>query len=66
MPKVELNWEKVIPAPIPTRHTKIVTRDPYHSLAATYTSNIYRAAPAESKLFREKVAADLKRLGIGL
>ena len=61
--KLQLDYEKCIPAAIPMKlqEVKMISAD----MPKKFTDNIYKEASKVSKLFRDKVAADRQRLGLG-
>jgi len=62
---MSFDYEKVIPTAIPMKRAPAKThRDPYNCIPATYTENIVADSPKTSQLFKEKIAADRKRLGL--
>lgn len=60
---MKMNWQNVIPMPIPTKRAS-PPKSKMIDMHDSYTKGITAEASKTSKLFREKVQADRKRLGL--
>jgi hypothetical protein len=57
-----VNWESVIPKAIPTKRMALTVKKPV--IHPTYTERLEDDKNKGSKMYREKIEADRKRLGL--